>query len=167
MAKFSDNNMAAVQWDEVQISLGTLAAGIAKQSDSRIDGARLQGFCVLRTEWFVTVKALTAGEGPLLLTLAHDLTTAEVQETIGADPQRSNDPESSARSKQPLWPLTHLFNKTDTGSLIMDKGVTKIGWSIPEGTALKWGIVNVSANDLTTGATLFVTAKHFGVWLKD
>ncbi len=167
MAKFSSNNMAAIVWDEVQITLGTLAFGVAIQSDSRIDAERIQGFRVLRTEWFAVIKGLATSAGPLLLTLCHDLSTGEVQETIGADPQRSNDPTLSPRANRPLWPLHVFFFKTDTVEGLRAQGVVKIGWSIPEGTDLRWGIVNVSGTDLVTGGTLFVTAKHFGVWLKD
>ncbi len=167
MAKFSDNSMAAIQWDELEDPTGALAAGSATTINSRVDSGRLQGFRVLRTEWFFRMKGLSANEGPVLVGLAHDLTAAEIQECLGADPQRSNDPTLSPRTMRPVWPMALFENDSVGNQNMLQQGVTTIGWSIPEGTNLVWWQMNRDTDALQTGGTLNITAKHFGVWLKD
>ncbi len=166
MAKFKDNAMSAIQWDELQIVLSTLAGGAAVVTASRIDAGRLQGFRVLRTEYFLQIEGMTTGNDAVVVGLAHDLTQGEIQEAIGADPQRSNDPTLSPRAMRPVWPL-EIFAANAQGNILALKGVAKIGWSVPEGTLLNWFVVNIGTNALTSGATVNVLAKHFGVWLKD
>ncbi len=166
MAKFSDNAMAAIFWDEIQLSLGTLGAGSAIISGSRCDPSRLQGFRVLKTEYFINIRGMTTGEGPILATLSHGLSATEIEQTMGADPQRSNDPDASPRAMQPLWPLGYLMFIGANGPIVLE-GTTKLGWSFPEGTGLDWGFTNRGDSALTTGGIAVITAKHFGVWLKD
>ncbi len=166
MAKFNSNAMAAIQWDENFITLGALAQGAAVVSSSRIDDSRLQGYRVLRTDYFIQVKGMTAGNSAVVVGLAHDLSAGEIQEAIGADPQRSNDPTLSPRAMRPVWPL-EIFAANAEGNKLVTKGTTNIGWSIPEGTLLEWFVVNMGDADLTTGTIVNILAKHFGVWLKD
>ncbi len=167
MGKFSDNTMAAIVWDEVGITLGTLGSATVTGNDSKIDTARAQGFRVLRTEWFIIMDGLTQDEGPILVGLAHDLGATEIDECIEADPQRPNDPAVSEKANRPVWPLTYLWRDSAGNGQIVDKGVIKLNWSIQEGTLLKWWAKNTDASALTTGAIVKIRAKHFGVWLKD
>ncbi len=168
MAKFSDNSMAAIMWDEVQITLGTPIAGASVSVASRIDTARLQGFRLLKTEILAAMTGVTPGEGPVALLMSHDLTATETEQTLGADPQRSNDPEASPRAMQPLWPVCVFEGGSGVGNGTWSwQGDIKLGWSFPEGTQLTWVVNNFSANTLTTGSVVHVLAKHFGVWLKD
>ncbi len=166
MAKFSDNSLAGIVWDDFQVALGTLNAITAITGNSKIDAARLQGFRVLRSEWYCTLSGLTAGEGPVLVGMAHDLTATEIKECIEADPQRSGDPGEEEKSKRAVWPLALMMNLSNDGMLNAE-GVKKLGWSFPEGTILKYWAYNVASGDLTTGAVWFLLVKHFGVWLKD
>ncbi len=167
MAKFGDNTMAAIQWDELEDPTGALAAGSAGVINSRIDSGRLNGFRVLRTEYFLRVKGLSVNEGPLLVGLAHDLSAAEIQEALGADPQRSNDTTLSPRAMRPVWPLALFENDSVGNQKMIAQGVVKINWSIPEGTNLVWWQMNRDTDALQSGGTLNITAKHFGVWLRD
>lgn len=167
MAKFSDNSMSGIVWDDIVITTGALAAATFVSSNSKIDANRLQGFRVLKTEYFGAVRNMTTGQGPLLLCLVHDLSNAEMAETMAGNPQRSHDPSESEKARRPIWPLEVLMPNSDGDGNIVFKGVATIGWSIPEGTALKWAILNMDSGVLTTGPVVAVTAKHFGVWLKD
>ncbi len=110
---------------------------------------------------------MTSGEGPVLVGMAHDLSATEIEETLGADPQRSGDPTAEPRAMRPVWPLGQMFNNSAGNGQIILEGVQKIGWSIPEGTDLKWFVQNVSGATLTTGSVFRIIAKHFGVWLRD
>ncbi len=166
MTKFSDNSMAGIFWDELQLALGTLGAGTTIQINSRLDSSRLQGFKLLRTEYDVQVFGLTAAEGPVHVSLCHDLTTTEHEETLGGDPQRAKDPDLSEKAMRPVWPLGHLYHEGGIGVTSL-RGVIKLGWSFPEGTPMKWCFNNRFGTSLTTGAQVRLTAKHFGVWLRD
>ncbi len=167
MAKFSDNNMASIIWDEIIINPGALTAGTATGQVSRIDASRLQGFRVLKTQYFVVCQGMTADEGPVMLFLNHDLSATEQEECLGADPQRSGDPDKESRAMRPVWPLGTFFkDSAGNGQLVLD-GEIKLGWSFPEGTDLKWMVQNVGAQTMTTGANYRIIAKHFGVWLRD
>ncbi len=165
MAKFSDNSMASIIWDELSVNLSTAISGAAVGVNSRIDASRLQGFRILKSQVFVALKDITEGEGPILIVMAHDLTATEVEETLGADPQRSGDPDLEARAMRPVWPVG-LLMETVGGKTVLEKEM-KIGWSFPEGTILKFYAINRDNATLTTGASMNVTAKHFGVWLRD
>ncbi len=166
MTKFSDNSMASIVWEGVNIAPGTLAEDSFKSTASKIDASRLQGFRVLKTEYFGAVNGMTTGEGPLVLVLAHDMSQVEMKECFDANPQRSNDLAASEQARRPMWPLEILQANSDGDGKAFFQGVAKIGWSIPEGTDLFWAVVNLGAA-LTTGATVRILAKHFGVWLKD
>ncbi len=161
--------MAAIIWDEIQISLGTLATETAVQVASRIDAARLQGFRLLRTEYFIRAKGLTGADDPIVVGLNHDLTVTEVKECINADPQRSGDTtaDAASRTKRPVWPFEVFGVYADGNGESVAKGVAKIGWSAPEGTTFNWFVYNFGSGPLTTGGIVDIIAKHFGVWLKD
>ncbi len=160
--------MAAIFWDRVSLAVGALAAVTATTANSRADASRLQGFRILRTEYYGSIKNLTEGEGPLLLGLTHDLSNAEIAETFLGDPQRTHDPVETEKAGRPVWGLESLAIDVNGQGKMVFQGVAKIGWSVPEGTALKWFIMNMNQSAaMTTGATLVLFAKHFGVWLKD
>ncbi len=167
MIKFSENTMAAIVWDVITLTIGALAADTSVNANSKIDGSRIQGFRVLRTEYYAALKGSTSGEGPILLYLNHDLTVAEADATFAADPQRPKDPTASEAANRPVWPLEIFFNTAAGNGNVVLKGVKKLGWSFQEGTILKWSARNMSTSTLTTGSTVRIFAKHFGVWLRD
>ena len=170
MAKFSDNALAAIQWDEVTQALSTLAVGAIISANSRIDQSRLQGFRVLKSQYVFVITGLAVDQ-PVRMLFAHDLSNTETEEAIGADPQRPGDPtgDSAARTKRPTWPLdpgVFLNDANGNGQLIL-QGEIKLGWSIQEGTVLKFQFENIGGATLTTGAIVTGRVKHFGVWLRD
>ncbi len=168
MGKFSENLMAGIVWDGIVLTLGTLAANTALQAASRIDAARVQGFRILKTEYFIDVVSMTDGEGPIIVGMQHNLSVAEVAEAILADPQGSKgiaSPENE-QAMRPVWPLGVVAVDIANQEKAHWKTV-KIGWSIPEDSTLNWFAFNSDASALTTGGKIFIDAKHFGVWLKD
>lgn len=169
MGKFSDNPMSGIVFDDINLTLGTLNTDTAIQVASKIDNAREQGFRVLKTEYFVTVSGKTNDEGPIVVGLAHNLSTTEIEEAIQADPQGSkalHRPENE-QATRPVWPLK-MIPATVVGQEdhIVGKDEVKLNWSCPEGTTLQWFAYNFSTQ-LTTGTIVHIFAKHFGVWLKD
>ena len=161
--------MSGIVWDQQSIETGTLQPRTATRSTSRIDSARLQGFRLLRTEYFICLRDTLTPSDNFILGLAVDLSIGEIKEAIEADPQRSNDPNLSEQAHRPLWPL-ELMGVTDVdgNGNAYAKGVAKIGWSIPEGVSLFWFVYNMDDVDqFTTGLNIQIIAKHFGVWLKD
>ncbi len=167
MGKFKDNSMAAIVWDVNSITVGALVAATSVTVAIKIDALRLNGFRLLKTEYYLKMVGATTGESPLLFGIEHDLTAAEVAQTISADPQRPNDPESSARAMQPVWPMAVLAANADGDGKIWAEGVITIGWSAQEGTQFSWFVHNFGTINLTSGSFIRVIAKHFGVWLRD
>jgi len=166
MAKFSDNSMASIVWDLITISPGALAQGDFVIAGSKINASRLQGFRVLKTQYWISMRNATAGEGGFLVGLSHALSVAELAEMVDAAPQRPNDTAGSERARRPAWPLEMLIANADGDGKVYAEGVATIGWSIQEGTALDWWVANF-ATTKTTGTVVNIIAKHFGVWLKD
>jgi len=167
MGKFKDNAMATIVWDDVNITLGALVATTAVIVSSKIDSTRLNGFRLLRTEYFMHMRGATTGNSPVLVGMAHELNSTEVLETIVADPQHKGDPQTENRALQPVWPWEVLMANADGDGRVWAQGVAKIGWSAMEGTTFRFFAFNFGPADLTTGAIIHIVAKHFGVWLRD
>ncbi len=131
-----------------------------------MDASRLQGFRILKSEWFATLEDVTSGDSGLMFGVCHDLTTAEIVATFDADPQRAGDPTESENALRPVWGFG-VMSANDGGGVLHDKGEWKPQWSFPEGTELRIWARNTSADIWTTGAQLNLVQKIYGVWLKD
>ncbi len=167
MAKFSDNSMASILWELVVLTAGALASGDFLIAGSKIDASRIQGFRILKTQYFMSMRGATTGQGGLLVGMSHALSNSELGEMLDANPQRPKDTAASEQARRPAWPLEILMANADGDGRVSAQGEAKIGWSIQEGTGLDWWLMNASNSTLTTGAVIVVIAKHFGVWLKD
>ncbi len=158
--------MSGIYYDVVRLTVGALSTDVSVAATTKQDSSRLQGFRILRTDYWMHLKGLTAGEGPVIAGLCGDLTIAEISEVFAADPQRSNDTNLSEQAMRPLWPLEILTDVGETPRIVA-QGTVKLGWSFPEGVPMKAFVHNPSADNITTGAVLIMVMKHFGVWLKD
>ncbi len=167
MGNFSKNAMAQILHESKEFSFGTLASKDVISSTSLIDAAKENGFRLLRTEWWVSVRGMANAEGPVLIGLAANLSAAEVEITLEANPESANSASEGHNANRPVWPLAVLENDGNGGHKASDSGVLKPGWSIPEGSFLNWFAWNLDGSTLTTGGSAIVYAKHFGVWLKD
>ncbi len=169
MAKFSDNRMAGIVHDSNVITLGTLAANTSIISQSNIDSGRESGFRLLKTEYHIEVGGKTDNEGPIIVGLSHNLSVAEIKGTFEADPASHPGiarPENEA-ALRPVWPLfsAAVFIANNANSPYWR--TFKPLWSSPEGSSMNWFAHNSDSSALTTGAKVFINAKHFGVWLND
>ncbi len=158
-------------YDIINLSIGALTNNQAAVNASKIDSARKNGFRVLRTEyWFRWVNA-TIGEGPIMCGVAFAQGTSSIPVAILADPQSSGSGDKIAQDEamQPVFPLADLFADA-VGDQVSTKTAVQVfkpRWSVIEGESMNWFVFNHSGATLTTGSTLKIFAKHFGVWLRD
>ncbi len=169
MARFSKNPLAGIVRDETDITLSTLGAQTAIVAASRIDTSRLNGFRVLKTQYWIGVQGKTTAEGPVEIGAEIGLDATEVKECIEADPQNSGEAGAIEQSLRPVWPLV-MIKREGTGILTWMDGQFrewKPQWSVPEGQGLFWYAFNYGGSALTSGTVVKIIAKHFGVWLRD
>ncbi len=131
-----------------------------------------EDFRIIKTEVYANITGLTTGEAEgLYLGLANgDLSAAEIEESLEAQGPlfpRDRIPEEKAER------LTKMIGRFDDKALIAvllgpDGGspVSKtIRWTFGKSQAgWKWFVHNIGT-PLTTGATVRITATHFGVWV--
>lgn len=167
IAKNSEN--LHILYDNVEIALGGLAAGDAISADSRIDNSRLNGFRVMKTEYWLDYYDKTTDEGPIMVGFSMNHSVAEVEEAFEADPQASTDDTNNFRAKRPIWPLEMIArDSTELGSGDQRSGSITPRWSCPEGNTAIWWAYNCDlTNPITTGTKVRIFAKHYGVWLRD
>lgn len=132
----------------------------------------LERFRMLKSEIIGNVEGLTAGEGRgLSLWLADgDLTLAETEAAIeGAGPLGPNDPVAAAIAERFVMPvgvvgggqpLAHIHDGHTNGPIV----VTKPRWTFSRSKSWNWVLYNMGAS-LTTGATVNLRVKNFGVWV--
>ncbi len=165
MASFTKSERSGILYDEGNVSLSTLANKVALTIGSKIDGSRENGFRILRTDYWITGHDFTAGEYPITVGLSFgSLSVAEIAEAFAADPQSSDKRNLIEQTMRPIFILGILG---DTGDMRFLTGTVKPRWSSPEGAAVKFFAYNSTGATLTTGASVRLIAKHFGVWLKD
>ncbi len=152
-------------------ALTTLAGAAAKIIGTNIP--ILERFRMLKAEVYASVTGLTAGEGMgLILGLADgDLNQTEIEAIIEATlPLGPNDIEGSQIAERPVWFLgstnpregdtqTMLYN--DTGGFNME---IKPRWTFARDKSWNWFIYNLGGT-LTTGSTVGIRVKEFGVWV--
>ncbi len=163
------DSQLSIVWDQVGITLSTLAALTGILGASRIDAAREQGFRVMKTEYVGSIVGRTNGEGPVMLAVGFNLSLAEMEEAIEADPQSSFDTPANEQVMRPVF-ILGIFDPLAASPAILNNGIPKtvnFKWSAPEGGSMNWMAYNTSGSALTTGSVVRVVAKHFGVWLKD
>ncbi len=166
---FSKSEGAQVLWDNLEVTIGALATVSAAIVSSRIDTAKEMGFRILRTDYWAFWRGFTAGEGPLIFGMTAGQSAGNVALAIQADPAGSGPEVLTGRLQAnfPVFPLG-LMTAEDAAQLMVTKeGTFNMRWSIPEGSSMNWWVFNPSGSTFTTGSTLKIIAKHFGVWLKD
>ncbi len=161
-----------VQYDEAAfVSIGALGALDVVTGVSKIDAARLNGFKVIKSEIFANLHGKTANEGPIMFGLACNMTAAQIEAALEADPQSSVESDEKGDG-QMLKPLGIIGKHVTGGSVdpinFPPSGWSKdVKWSIIEGQTLLYWVYNMSGSTLTSGATINIFAQHFGVWLRD
>jgi len=157
-----------MQWVQVDTSLplSTLA------SNDLIGGAMTtvsnEAFRVLSIQGMWTMHNLTAGEGPIVVGVAHgDYTDTEVEASVEAD-------ESMIRVDKIVQELAdRLVRRTVTFAGFTPEEVAnnglpvynRLNWAHATGQALRMWVHNRSGGTLTTGAVVNFTGKILIRWL--
>ncbi len=155
------------------MALGTLGAGVATSTPSKIDGARLQGVQLQKGWAEMSFKAKTTDNGPIVVGYAINLTNSEIAEFFNADPQLRNDPRASeeANSKVvPCWVIPKTGTATaptPTPDSYTVRRIPVFSFKIVEGTALTWFSFNRDTAALDTGCVVALTALWMYKWLND
>ncbi len=167
MAK--ESNLAIVH-SFTTITLGALASlDAVVVEDGKIDASRLEGFRLIKTQYWMDYKAKTANEGPVLIGFAMNQNAAEIEEALEADPQQRADIPEGEQTMRPVFPLEVVpfapTSQVADGFAVRGEQISR--WSMPEGKGLSWFAYNFGPAVLTTGGIIVIYAKHFGVWLRD
>lgn len=117
--------------------------------------------------WAV-LRGHTAGESPIMFGLQAGLTAAEVAEALNSLPSKSNDVPDTERASRPVWPLG-MFTGFTANEMPLNGGtgptVWTQRWTFGEDNDLYFWVFNASGAALTTGSTVRVFAKVYGVWV--
>ncbi len=150
--------------------LGTLANQTGLLIGTKI--ATVERFRMLKTEVTSSVIDATAGElGGLVFGLADgDLTLAEIEAAIEVTgPLGPNDITSTNVAMRPVWFMGGITVPPGTDGLFLNEegGPTmesKPRWTFASIKSWNFFVYNMGAA-LTTGATVIIKSKSFGVWV--
>ncbi len=153
-------------------ALGTLATATALLIGTKL--ATLEDFRILRSEIYAVITGVTAGEFEgLLFGLAEgSLTVGELEQAIEANgplgPNEVAEGERTSRFVKLIGAVTH---PTDSEVTIVDGEtnapmiVVKPRWSFAATSSWNWFVYNNGVAP-TTGATVKIAVKNFGVWVR-
>ncbi len=112
-------------------------------------------------------------EGPILVGMAPGgMTAAEIEQAIETTVDDSNDIPDVEFANRMIWPLEALVVQSDTtngasaGSVTTVRGEFNPRWTMPNPDGWTWWAYNFGTANLTTGGTVSITAKYFGVWVR-
>lgn len=165
---FGKDGRGSIIYQRVDITVGALGPLTMELTSSY---SLVDHFRILRAELYCIETGVTAGEtGELLVGLADgSLTDSEIEdaiESIAVEPGGSNTEEA----ERPVWPIglmPHQGEAAIQGTHSQDgkPWVWTKRWTFREDTGWKWWIYNLGSNNRTTGATLRIFAKLYGVWV--
>lgn len=171
---FGKDGKGAILSEKPSVALSTLAqnTGIIL-TDNAIENSLLERFRIIKSEIVAAIQGGTfvAGDGPLLLYLVDgDFTLAEFEaaiETVG--PVGPNDKVASAvveRFYKFFGMLNFVEENAGPGALLNGGMVVEktIRWTFARSKGWNWILYN-TGTALTTGATIKLQCKHFGVWV--
>ncbi len=172
---FGKDGKGVIVRETVTKALVTLAANTGIVISGGDIGITLtDDFRILATEYLASLQLATfvAGDGPIELYLANgDLSLADFVESIEATgPLNRNDRdlnEKVMRWSKCLGQIAFVEENAAGGVLLpADGGVGKITprWTFSKGVGWQWFAYN-TGQALTTGATVKIRAKHYGVWV--
>lgn len=162
----------AILHEVITITVGALASQTAVLGSSKIDASRENGFRIMKTEYEIDYRGKTASEGPVEIGFAYNQSATLIGETLADDPQSRVEDENAGETKRPVYPLEmvpyNVTNKHGTNPTVPTalRSMTA-RWSIPEGNKFDAYAYNWGGGALTTGMTITIRCKHYGVWLRD
>ncbi len=171
---FGKNNTGVIITDARNQALGALSANDVIKIGTPL--VLVEDFRLLKAEAFAQITGLVAveGEGLILGIANNELSVTEIKEAIdGAQgPTSRNDRVSEERATRAVWLVgkTSVQSFTETRMDFLDgntggtKIVTKPRWTFSDPEGWAWFVYNSSLT-ITTGATVRLTSKVFGVWV--
>ncbi len=156
-------------YDDVSMSLGTLASGAVIKGATKIDAAREQGTILKKIMAQCSVNGKTAGEGPLIVGLCNvDLSTVEIAEALAADPQKGLDTPASEQVEREIMIVWMVGRGITSDAEITPFREVKYPWKeVIEGNGLAWFVMNAGASGLTDSSFVSVFSFIHGEWMRD
>lgn len=172
---FGKDNKGAIVYESRGQALAALGANAAILIGTKL--ATTDDFRMLKAEVVASISGLTAGEGEgLAFGLADgDLSVTEVEEALDLNgPLARDDIVITEQAQRPVF-LLGSYNPSSSGSTageFADKMsgapfiIGKPRWTFHNnGKGWNWFVYN-TGQALTTGSTVKIHAKNFGVWLE-
>ncbi len=174
---FGKDNKGVILQESRSQALLTLAASAGLLIGTKI--ATLERFRMLKTEMSAVVSGLTTGEihGMRLYLIDGDLTLTEAELQIeSTGPVGPSDTVAEDVSERPVFLAgTFVENGIATAGATIALCVDKITnapvvmlkprWTFGRTKSWNWMIYNSTGSPLTTGATVRIINKNFGVWV--
>ena len=171
---FGKDGKGVILAEAPEIVLGTLAAKMAIRLDTNVIGiALLERFRLIKTEVQVFIRAASfvAGDGPIGLYLVDaDFTLAEFEEALeSVGSVGPNDKVTAAQVERfyKAFGMINFVEENAAGGALMSKGLVvseMIRWTFARAKGWNWMAYNFGGA-LTTGSTIVLQCKHFGVWV--
>ncbi len=153
---------------EVSTTASVTAGAVDRTLDTKIDAAQRQGFRVITARTWCDFDDKTAGStvGPVMLGVAINMTEADIQAYVDADPQDAV--EFSGKANGQYCQLLGLIGMGDMeGQALKREGVLwKPNWSKPEGNVMGWFLWNIGAGTVSGWNVHFIN-EYNGVFLRD
>lgn len=165
---FGKNNRGVIIREDLNQVLGALGSG----TGILVAGGKVaitEDFRLMKSHIYAIIHGLTAGEGihSLLLGIANaDLSLAEIEEALELNgPQQKSDRIETEKAERYVE-IIGRFVGDDVGTtrLHLDRKF-KAKWSFMSDEGWVFFVYNQDGAALTTGATVRIKCKHFGVWL--
>ncbi len=167
---FGKNGTGVIIRENRVQALGALSASAGVIIGTKL--ATLERFRMLRNECVASLTALTSGEGTALLMVLADgqFTLAEVEAAIEANgPLGPNDTVTEDIADRPVWFSGAVDRETGTEAIFENENgghmlVLKPRWTFARTKSWNYIVYNLGDN-LTTGASVRIRSKSFGVWV--
>lgn len=172
---FGKDGKGVILREQATMALGTLAAqtGLIMTGGALVGTALLERYRIIKTEIVASIGQATfsSGDGPIEIYLVDgNYSLSEFEEAItGAGPFGPNDTireEKAERWYKLFGQIAFIPQNVGPGATLNNGMVVEktIRWTFALSKGWNWIAVN-RGSPLTTGSTLAVTAKHFGVWV--
>ncbi len=157
-----------VQHGITVVAAGTLAGNDTITASMQIDASRNQGVRIKQLKAAFQYNGKTDDEGPIMYGLSLDLSAAEVEEALEADPQGTGDTPAIEQANRKVFPIGVFDQKNlvRSGPIMLEE--VHLPWKeIEEGTGIQLWIHNYDASALTTGGGLTMMWTAVQEWLRD
>lgn len=159
---FGKDGKGTIIYDRISGALSTLASQTALKIATV---AITEDFRVVKAEGFLSIDALPANEGPVLVALADaELSEAEIKECLEATPLDRNDNLALEQSHRPVFLLGSFFH-TAAGQGENLKIEKTIRWTFSGDDGFTLVAYNMDTGALTTGSAIRGIMKYYGVWV--